>query len=118
MTMELANLSSYWIQEADCIQFDSWDQFTNNCFEGCPAYWKNFVPLIWGVKQEGNKWKIQLVYINPYDIPHLLTGHSEFLRNTFERRIIECNISDKDVQNIKNWLTKIQASLWKLPVKN
>ena len=114
--MELANLSSYWIHDVASITFDTWDQFTTNCEGGCPAFWRNFLPLIWGCKQENNKWKIQFVYINPYDIPTLLTGRSnDMLQNTFERRVIECTISEKDIENIKSWLGKTNTNLWKIP---
>ena len=117
--MELANTSSYWIEDANCISFDTWDQFTTNCEGGCPAFWRNFFPLTWGCKKEHNKWKIQLIYINPYDMPTLLAGRSvEGLQNTFERRVIECIISDKDIEKIKYWLTKTQNPLWKVPLTN
>lgn len=115
--MELANTSSYWIKDAPCISFDTWDQFTSTCEDGCPAFWKNFIPLTWGCKQENNKWKLQLIYINPYDIPTLLAGRSnDALQNTFERRVIECTILEKDVQKIKNWIGKMGPTFWKIPI--
>ena len=116
MTMELANISSYWINDTASITFDTWDQFITNCGESGPAFWRNFIPLIWGCKQENTKWQLQLVYINPYDIPTLLTGRSnDILQNTFERRAIECVISEKDIEKIKSWLVKTNTNLWKIP---
>ena len=112
--MELVKQTRFWIEDVShTVSYDSWDQFMI-MGEGLRSNWSDLVLLSWGCKEERQSFTFQITYINlqdRYRNPNLLPAISP---KRFEIKCVIMRIKEKDVPNIKDWITKNNPDLWRM----